>query len=172
MKFIFIKLFIGLVLFGTLVALTFTNIPNAGRLLDFCYGALMGLGVMHLGSGSQEGVGVASPASKEAGFASPLAMMLIAGMGLALSACATTTTQQAQMAYVQSCATYNAALGAAVTMRQAGKLNDVQIKQISLIESQVTPICTGSLPVNPQSATTQITAAVTSLAILEAINKE
>jgi hydrogenase/urease accessory protein HupE len=44
----YIKLFIGLVLFGTLVTLTVLQVPHAERLIDLIYMALMGLGITHL----------------------------------------------------------------------------------------------------------------------------
>lgn len=54
MSYVYIKLFIGLVLFGTLVALTVLDVPNSARLVDLCYGALIGLGIMHLGGGREQ----------------------------------------------------------------------------------------------------------------------
>jgi hypothetical protein len=81
------------------------------------------------------------------------------------------TTQSAQVTYVQSCAAYGAAFAAAVELRTAGKLNQAQIDQVTLLDSQITPICTGTLPADPIAATQQVTAAITSLTILEAIKK-
>jgi len=164
MKYVMIKLFIGLVLFGTLVALTFNNVPNSGRLLDFCYGALMGLGVMHLGSGPQKSV-----ATKDGGFASPFALMLAAGLALSVSACSTVSTQSAHVAYTRSCAAYGGAFDVMIALRKGGKLNPAQIDQVTIIDSQITPICTGPLPQDLDAATAQVTAAVTSLTILEAV---
>jgi hypothetical protein len=164
MKYVMIKLFIGLVLFGTLVALTFNNIPNSGRLLDFCYGALMGLGVMHLGGDQRD-----APPDKQGGFAAPLALIMTAFMGLTMAACTSVTTQSAQVTYTQSCAAYGGAFNVALALRKAGKLNQSQIDQVTLIDSQITPLCTGPLPADPETATTQVTAAVTALTILEAV---
>lgn len=79
------------------------------------------------------------------------------------------TTQSAQVTYVQACGAYNAAFKAALDARVAGKLNASQIAQVSLVDSQITPICTGPLPADPTVATQQVTAAVTSLAILGAV---
>jgi len=87
------------------------------------------------------------------------AAMLLAG-------CAT-TTQQAQVQYVQACGAYASAFQAAVTLRSAGKLNAAQIKAVSEADAQITPICTGPLPADPTTATTQVTAAVTTLGLLE-----
>jgi uncharacterized lipoprotein YajG len=88
-----------------------------------------------------------------------LAMLVLAG-------CA--TTQSAQTGYTQACAAYGAAFSTALQLRIAGKLNKAQIDQVTLIDGQITPICTGPLPADPTAATQQITAAVTTLAILEA----
>jgi hypothetical protein len=93
-----------------------------------------------------------------------------------LAACASlsspsATTQSAQAAYVQSCAAYGAAFATATELRSAGKLNQAQIDQVTLLDQQITPICTGPLPADPTAATQQVTAAITSLAILEAIMK-
>jgi hypothetical protein len=164
MKYVMIKLFIGLVLFGTLVALTFNNIPNSGRLLDFCYGALMGLGVMHLGSGPQDVV-----ADKQGGFASPFMLLFMAALSLSITACTTVSTQNAKVTYTQSCAAYGGAFDVMIALRKGGKLNQAQIDQVTLIDSQVTPLCTGPLPQDLDAATAQITGAVTALTILEAV---
>ncbi|MEL5850120.1 MAG: hypothetical protein U7M05_12295 [Candidatus Igneacidithiobacillus chanchocoensis] len=86
---------------------------------------------------------------------------------LLLTACAT-TTQQTQVQYVQACTAYGAAFNAALALREAGKLTPAQINQVNLLDSQITPICTGPLPADPQAATAQVTAAVTTLAIIEA----
>lgn len=164
MKFVLIKLFIGLVLFGTLVALTFNNIPNSGRLLDFCYGALMGLGVMHLGSGTQDVV-----ADKQGGFASPFMLMFMTALSLSIAACTTVPTQSTQVTYTQSCAAYGGAFDVMIALRKGGKLNQAQIDQVTLIDSQITPLCTGPLPQDLDAATIQVTAAVTALTILETV---
>jgi hypothetical protein len=79
------------------------------------------------------------------------------------------TTQSAQVAYIRACGAYNVAFKAALDARIAGKLNASQIAQVSLVDSQITPICTGPLPADPTKATVQITAAITSLAILDIV---
>lgn len=91
-------------------------------------------------------------------------------LAMLLSACATQSesTQSVQETYVQACVAYGAAFGTAVALRKAGKLNAPQIAQITLVDDEVTPICTGTLPADPDAATQQITAAVTRLVILEA----
>jgi hypothetical protein len=87
-----------------------------------------------------------------------------------LAACSSTaTTQSAQVKYVQACAAYNAAFTTALNMRIAGKLTPAQIQQVTLLDDQITPICTGSLPASPEAATAQITTAITTLTVMEAI---
>lgn len=93
-------------------------------------------------------------------------LTLIFAAALALAGCA--TTQSTQTTYVQACAAYGAAFNAALQMRVAGKLNQSQIDQVTLLDGQITPICTGPLPADPAAATTQIAAAVTTLTVLEA----
>lgn len=157
-----IKLFIGLILFGTLVALYVFNVPNCDHLKWLCESGLLGLGFFHMAGGQQEGIGVAG---KQGGFAR-MGLLLSLALGCTLlTACA--TTPQTQVAYVQSCSAYNAAFGAAIVLRESGKLNQSQIDQVTMLDNQITPICTGALPTNPAQATSQITAAVTTLAILE-----
>ncbi len=95
---------------------------------------------------------------------------------LALAGCASitgpnATPQTAQVTYTQACAAYGAAFSGALQMRKAGQLNRAQIDQVTLLDSQITPICTGPLPKDPTVATTQITAAVTALTILQAAQK-
>lgn len=96
---------------------------------------------------------------------------------LSLTACASlagggdATKQSAQTAYVKSCAAYNAAFNAALQLRIDGQLNQAQIDQVTMIDSQITPICTGPLPADPDAATQQVTAAVTTFMVLEAINR-
>ncbi len=95
---------------------------------------------------------------------------------LFLGACASTgnvqlDTHSAQVAYVQACSAYGSAFNAALQLRKDGKLNQAQIDQVTLLDSQITPICTGPLPANPAAATQQITAAVTTLGIMEAAHQ-
>ena len=103
-------------------------------------------------------------------------IVLALGVLLLMGGCASVTgpaatTQSAQVAYTQACAAYGAAFEGALQMRIAGKLNQAQIDQVTMVDAQITPICTGALPADPVSATQQITAAVTTLAILEAIKQ-
>jgi hypothetical protein len=96
-------------------------------------------------------------------------LTLIFTAALAISGCA--TTQSTQTTYVEACAAYGAAFNVALQLRVAGKMNQSQVDQVTLIDQQITPICTGPLPADPTAATTQITAAVTTLTMMEAIKK-
>jgi len=87
----------------------------------------------------------------------------------ALAGCA--TTQSAQQGYVEACTAYGAAFTSAVQLRQAGKLNPAQIDAVAKVDAQITPLCTGPLPADPQTATAQITAAVTTLTVELAAQK-
>lgn len=113
------------------------------------------------------------PVGKQSGHAlTSMLVILAAGAALLLSACATSGTQQTaqstQVSYTQACAAYGGVFATALELRRAGKLSRSEIDQVTLIDSQVTPICTGALPADPSAAMQQITAAVTTLAILEA----
>jgi hypothetical protein len=115
----------------------------------------------------------AAPTDKKAGNALPAMLGVLAlGSALALAGCATGQPQSTQATYTQACATYGAAFATALELRQAGKLNKAQIDQVTLIDSQITPVCTGPLPTDATAATQKVTAAVTSMLILEAIHKE
>jgi len=170
MKYVFIKLFIGLVLFGTLVALTVLDVPNSARLVDLCYAGLVGLGIMHLG-----GIDSSSdntPINKESGYISQnmTCALFVPGMllFLGMTACNSVPTQTAQVAYTQACAAYGGAFDVMIALRKAGKLNPSQIDQVTLIDGQITPMCTGQLPQDLDTATQKVTAAATALTILEA----
>lgn len=90
-------------------------------------------------------------------------------LALLLAGCAAPTqAPSAQVTYTQACAAYGAAFAGALQLRQAGRLNRAQVDQVTLLDSQITPICTGALPADTTTATQQITAAVTALTILEA----
>jgi uncharacterized lipoprotein YajG len=89
---------------------------------------------------------------------------------LLLAGCASTpSTQTTQVTYTQACAAYGAAFAGALQLRKAGKLNQTQVDQVTLLDGQITPICTGALPADATAATQQITAAITALTILETI---
>jgi hypothetical protein len=77
----------------------------------------------------------------------------------------------AQVGYAQACAAYAGLFATALELRKAGKLNRAQIDQVTLLDSQITPICSGPLPADADAATQQITAAVTSLTIIEIAQK-
>jgi hypothetical protein len=79
------------------------------------------------------------------------------------------TAPVVQVTYAQACAAYGAAFAGVLQLRKANKLNQVQIDQVTLLDGQITPICTGPLPADASAATQQITAAVTSLTILETL---
>lgn len=88
-----------------------------------------------------------------------------------LSACATTqtpqtasSTQSVQVTYTQACTAYSGAFSAALDARKAGKLTPSMIASIGAIDAQITPLCTGSLPANIQSAVTAITSATAAIA--------
>lgn len=96
--------------------------------------------------------------------------IILALIAVSLSGCATTSTiQDAQVQYTQACTAYGAAFSAALQLRIAGKLNKAQIAQVGILDTQITPICTGKLPTDLTAATQQITKAVTTLAIIEAV---
>lgn len=105
----------------------------------------------------------------------PALNMVIVALAILLSACVTNPqqapTQSAQVTYTQACAAYGAGFAVALELRRAGKLNQAQIDQVTLLDSQITPICTGPLPADPDAATRRVTAAVTALAVLEAAKK-
>jgi hypothetical protein len=168
----YVKLFIGLVLFGSLVALTVLDVPHAERLIDLIYASLLGLGITHLA-----GPGPSAPGNKEGGFAHP---GLLAAMGvgaiLLLSGCVTTSTAQpaaqtAQVSYTQACVAYGAVFAGALELRRAGRLSRAQIDQVTLLDSQITPLCTGPLPADSTAAVQQVTTAVTTLTLLEIAQK-
>lgn len=103
-----------------------------------------------------------------------LSLLAIASSITACSVPPATSTSAApsvQVAYAQACAAYGAAFSGALQMRKADKLNQAQIDQVTLLDSQITPICTGPLPADAAAATQQITAAVTALTIMETLKK-
>lgn len=83
----------------------------------------------------------------------------------------TTPTVSVQVAYAKACVAYGTAFSTALQLRIAGKLTPTQINQVSLLDSQITPICTGALPADPTAAIAQITTAVASLGLLQATQK-
>lgn len=91
-----------------------------------------------------------------------IALMMVFG------GCAT-TTQGAQVQYVQACGAYASAFSIAVELHRQGKLNQAQINALNQIDAQITPICTGPLPTDPVALTQQVTAAVTTLTVMGAI---
>ena len=100
--------------------------------------------------------------------------LVIACVG-ALTACATnnsTTQPNVQVTFVQACGAYESAFGVAVQLRINGQLSPAAIKDISIIDSQVTPICTGPMPADSNTAVAQITTAIASLTAAAVIAKE
>jgi hypothetical protein len=168
----YVKLLIGAALFATWVALVVCKVPGTEDIVNTIKLSLAGLGVYHLGTRPA----ATAAAHKEGGFARPKLLVALGSLALAVSACQSVTgpnatTQSAQVVYTQACSAYGAAFGVALQMRMAGKLNRAQIDQVTLLDSQVTPVCTGPLPADPAAATQQITAAVTTLTILEATHQ-
>ncbi len=102
-----------------------------------------------------------------------LAVALLVMVGsLLLPGCAMTPqTPQLnpqQVQFVQACGAYGTAFQAAVALRQQGKLNSAQISQVTMLDAQITPLCTGKLPVSPQVEVQEVTNALTALAVMEA----
>lgn len=92
----------------------------------------------------------------------------IAALFLSAAFLAGCASQPVPTQYIQACSAYQAAFGAAVQLRQAGKLTPAEITTVSNVDQQITPICTGPLPADPGAATGQITAAVTALGVITA----
>lgn len=167
-----IKLFIGVLLFITWVVLVVLKVTGSEDLITAIKLALAGLGAYHLNDRTNASN---PPPDKQSGFASTRMLSLIAiGLMLALSGCAGQgqTVQSAQASYVQACDAYGAAFTGALVARQAGKLNQSQIDQVTLLDAQITPICTGPLPADPALKTQQIAAAVTTMVVIGIIQKE
>jgi hypothetical protein len=172
-----IKLFIGVLLFITWVVLVVLKVVGSEDLITAIKLALAGLGAYHLNDRTNMPNNAPSaPTDKQAGFASTWLLSLIAlGLMLVLSGCAGVagqSPQSAQASYVQACDAYGAAFAGALVARQAGKLNQSQIDQVTLLDAQITPICTGPLPTDPALKTQQIVAAVTTMAVIGIIQKE
>lgn len=93
---------------------------------------------------------------------------IIAIAVIILAACSTPpAAHQTQLGYVQACTAYGAAFTAALDARKAGKLSPGQIKSIGQVDAQITPICTGALPADPQAAAIQITTAIATMATIQ-----
>ena len=83
-----------------------------------------------------------------------------------LSGCST-TPQSTQVTYTQACTAYSGAFSAALDARKAGRLTPGQVQSIGRIDAQITPLCTGALPTDTQSAVAKITAAIASMAAIQ-----
>jgi hypothetical protein len=92
----------------------------------------------------------------------------IAALFLSASFLAGCASQPVPTQYIQACSAYQAAFGAAVQLRQAGKLTPAQVTAVSNLDQQITPICTGPLPTDAGAAAGQVTAAVTALGVITA----
>jgi len=179
------KMIIGVLLGIAWVVLAILGKTDVSPLVAFIQTSLAGLAAHALTMVNPAGRDVPPPTSSagsersstQGGFAMPSMLIVLAlGVLLLMGGCASiigpaATPQSAQIAYTQACAAYGAAFEGALQMRIAGKLNQAQIDQVTTVDAQITPICTGALPVDPASATQQITAAVTTLAIFEAIKQ-
>lgn len=98
----------------------------------------------------------------------PVAAVLL----LALAGCASQPQNAdsaiaVQMTTVQACAAYGAVFTTALSLRKMNKLNPSQIQQITLLDNQITPICTGNLPADSTEAVAKVTGAVTALTAIE-----
>ena len=86
--------------------------------------------------------------------------------GCALSPAANTQTVAAQTQFTQACGAYGVAFATALQLREAGQLSPAQIADVSRNDQLITPLCTGPMPTNATAATTEVMAAVTTLAVL------
>lgn len=100
-------------------------------------------------------------------------------LALMLGACTTTAGLKLptlppvnyNVRFVQGCTIWASAFSTALQMRQTGKLNDAQIAQVNILDNQLTPLCTAkTLPANPQVAVGQVTAALTTIGVLEGVH--
>lgn len=98
-------------------------------------------------------------------------MKSIVLLALLLVACANQPVQQVQTNYIQACSAYGAALNTMADLRAQHKLSAATVNQITAVDNQITPICSGSLPADPAAATTQIINATAQLAAFEAATK-
>ncbi len=104
-------------------------------------------------------------------------IFLASFLALALGACAIlapsnglTPAQQllaAQQARNTACATWSGVFATALAMRQAKTASPTLIQQITLADSQLTPVCTSPLPTDLATIQAQTTQVMTSVGILE-----
>lgn len=166
-----IKLSIGILLFVTWVLLVVFKVDGTEDLIAAIKLSLAGLGAYHL----NDRTNAPSPADKQSGFANLQLLGLIALSSLLLlTGCASSSVQNQspQVTYVQACSSYGTAFAVALAARKAGKLSQSQIDTVTLLDAQITPICTGPFPQDPDVKVQQISAAVTTMAIIGIINKE
>ena len=165
------RLLAGVGLLAMWVWLVVAAIVPPGDLVDAMALGLFMLGVLPSTNPADLAVPGAPP---QAGFARWRALTFLSGLtlgGMALLGGCASTPQAAQAQYVQECAAYGSALTLGAQLKAAGKLNATKVQQLLLIDSQITPICSGQLPADPTSATQKVTAALTTLAILEGTKK-
>ena len=96
-----------------------------------------------------------------------------------LVACATVSptgtvvTPSPQVAFVQACGSLNIAMNTLVQVRASGKFvpTESQKQQVELIYQSVLPMCGPGvpLPADPTAAAQKVTAAVTTLSVMEAV---
>ncbi len=86
---------------------------------------------------------------------------------LIVSGCTSSPQQNPEVPVVQACATYYAALNAAVQLANNGKLNQIQINGINNINSVIMPICTSKTPPIGTQLVNQIINAVAQISTLE-----
>lgn len=173
----YIKLLIGILLFGAWAAFIVFKVPGTDDIINYIKLGIASLFGYHVADIRAS----AAPTDRQSGRALP-GFLAVIGLGaiLALAGCVTPPANQTpalqvqstQLTYTQACAAWGAAFSTALQLRVAGKLNQAQIDQVTLLDSQVTPICTGPLPTDPTAATQQVTAAVTAMAILEVVHQE
>lgn len=94
-------------------------------------------------------------------------LIIMAISTMALTGCATAPGQiAAQTQFTQACGAYGVAFATALQLREAGQLSPAQIADVSQNDQIITPLCTGPMPTNAAAATTEVMAAVTTLAVI------
>ena len=89
-----------------------------------------------------------------------LPFLLLAGC---VNAPQATPAQQQAITFAQACSGYAAALSSAIALNNQGKLAKSQVQAITLIDADISPICTGPVPANNNVLITKVTAATTQL---------
>ena len=98
--------------------------------------------------------------------------LALAGGVAAMAGCATLNTpvsHKAQMvAYHNACVAYSAGFAGALAAGEDGYLTKADIQQVNLMDENITPLCRKQ-PTSLTTATTEITQAITKLAIYESL---